>query len=75
MVTIPGPQLMVSDRGYREERVEMSRNRKGSEITPRAGTMIADGEISHRRAEVARTAQVAETAETAETVSRFVGGR
>ena len=75
MVTIPGQELMVSDRGDHGERVEISRNRRGSEITRCGGTTIANGGISHRRAEVARTAQVAETAGMAGMISRIVGGR
>lgn len=75
MFTIPGQELMVSDRGHHGERVEISRNRRGNEVTRRGGTMIANGGIFHRRAEVARTAQVAETAGMAGMISRFVEGR
>ena len=72
IITIPGQQLMVSDRGDHGERVEISRSRRGSETIRRDGTMIAAGGISHRRVEVSQPAQVAGMAET---VSRFVGGR
>ena len=59
---IIGQQPIVFYRADHGERLEIPRNRKGSEFIRRDGTLMPAGGIFHRRAEVAQTAEVAETA-------------